>query len=175
MEKVKASVDTSWSLMTSGLAHVPPTPSAPKPTAPAASMAPPAVAHSTNPTWSEPSDGQIDATATLDQFVDTVDGVDSAILASVDGFAVARSNSMADEASQPAMLAAAVGLARQLVAMGGGNQLRQIVVDHDGGLLLVWPIGSERVLAVLASATVDQRSARSFVRARLTALDEATS
>jgi predicted regulator of Ras-like GTPase activity (Roadblock/LC7/MglB family) len=88
-----------------------------------------------------------------------------AILASVDGFGLARSASMTDEASHPAMLAAAVGLAHQLVAMGGGDQLRQLVVDHDGGLLLVWPVGDQRVLAVLASSTVDQRGARSFVRA----------
>jgi len=39
---------------------------------------------------------------------------------------------MAEEAAYPAMLAAAVGLAHQLVAMGGGDHLRQLVVDHDG-------------------------------------------
>jgi predicted regulator of Ras-like GTPase activity (Roadblock/LC7/MglB family) len=116
------------------------------------------------------ADGLVDQTSTLDELVVSVEGVRSAILASVDGFGLARSASMTDEASHPAMLAAAVGLAHQLVTMGGGDQLRQLVVDHDGGLLLVWPLGDRRVLAVLASSTVDQRGARSFVRARLAAL-----
>jgi predicted regulator of Ras-like GTPase activity (Roadblock/LC7/MglB family) len=114
-------------------------------------------------------------TAILDELVDTVDGVRAAILASIDGFGLARSSSMSDEASHPAMLAAAIGLAHQLVVMGGGDQLRQLVVDHDGGLMLVWPIGDERVLAVLATTTVDQRRVRSFVQARATWLIGVTS
>ena len=120
-------------------------------------------------------DGSIDPTAILDELVDTIDGVRSAILASVDGFGLARSRSMDDEASHPAMLAAAVGLAHQLVAMSGGDRLRQLVVDHDSGLLLVWPIGDQRVLAVLASSTVEQRNARAFVRTRHAALSGASS
>jgi predicted regulator of Ras-like GTPase activity (Roadblock/LC7/MglB family) len=110
----------------------------------------------------------------LDQLVETVNGVDAAILASVDGFGLARNRSMTDEASHPAMLAAAVGLAHQLVALGGGTQLRQLVVDHDGGLLLVWPIGDQRVLAVLAATSVDQRQVRSFVQAHAARLLGAT-
>jgi len=116
-----------------------------------------------------------DPTLMLDELVDTVDGVRSAILASIDGFGVARSRTMDDEASHPAMLAAAVGLAHQLVVMSGGDRLRQLVVDHDGGLLLVWPIGDQRVLAVLAAPTVDQRNARSFVRSRHAALSGVSS
>ncbi len=73
---------------------------------------------------------------------------------------------MSDEAAHPAMLAAVIGLAHQLVVMGGGNQLRQLVVDHDGGLMLVWPMGDGRVLAVMAATTVEQRRVRSFVQAR---------
>ncbi len=82
---------------------------------------------------------------------------------------------MTDEASHPAMLAAAIGLAHQLVAMGGGAKLRQLVVDHDGGLMLVWPIGDQRVLAVLATTGVEQRRVRSFVRARAAGLSGGTS
>ena len=64
------------------------------------------------------------------------------------------------------MLAAAVGLAHQLASMGGGTRLRQLVIDHDEGLMLVWPIGTQRVLAVLTSTRVDQRQLRSAVQAR---------
>lgn len=105
-----------------------------------------------------------DPTVVLDVLVASVEGVRGAILASVDGFGLARSRSLANEPSHPAMLAAAVGLSHQLVGMGGGTALRQLLVDHDGGLLLVWPIGEARVLAVLAATTVDQRGARRFVQ-----------
>ena len=95
----------------------------------------------------------------------------AAILASTDGFGIARNSSMVDEAAHPAMLAAAIGLGHQLVAMARGTVMRQLVIDHDGGLLLVWPIGSARVLGVLATSNVDQRRLRAFVRSRSAVLD----
>jgi predicted regulator of Ras-like GTPase activity (Roadblock/LC7/MglB family) len=110
----------------------------------------------------------------LDELVERVEEVRGAVLASVDGFGLARSASMADEPSHPAMLAAAVGLAHQLVSMGGGDHLRQLVVDHDAGLLLIWPIGTQRVLAVLTSTRVDQRHVRMFVHDRVSVLSGAT-
>jgi predicted regulator of Ras-like GTPase activity (Roadblock/LC7/MglB family) len=163
MEKVKAVADGSSSF-TSGC--VPPRP--------------PAIPDS----WTAASDSTANAPASamapmslvdaLDQLAHQVDGVRGAILASVDGFGLARSTSMADEPSHPAMLAAAVGLARQLVAMGGGSSLHQLVVDHDAGLMLVWPIGTQRVLAVLASTRVDQRQLRSIVQRHAATLAGAT-
>lgn len=111
----------------------------------------------------------------LDSLVDDVEGVRGALLASVDGFGVAQSSSMSGEPAHPAMLAAAVGLAHQLAAMGGGQHLRQLVVDHDAGLMLVWPIGVQRVLAVLAATTVEQRRVRSFVHTHAAALSEVLS
>jgi predicted regulator of Ras-like GTPase activity (Roadblock/LC7/MglB family) len=139
--------------------------SAPPVSAPQSQPARPAHRSSPAPNASSPSPA-----ATLDELVGTVEGVSAAILASVDGFGLARSSSMSDDAAHPAMLAAAIGLAHQLVVAGGGRQLRQLVVDHDGGLMLVWPIGDERVLAVLATSTVEQRRVRSFVQARASSL-----
>ena len=109
----------------------------------------------------------------LDELVECVDEVRGAILASVDGFGLARSTSMTDELSHPAMLAAAVGLASQLAVMGSGDHVRQLVVDHDGGLMIIWPIGTQRVLAVLASNRVDQRHIRTFVHDRVSVLSGA--
>ncbi len=188
MQEVKALADGSRSLMTDGRQPLSGTPSDPSLTwtAPsrARSVMPPAPASSSvalaapvaamaAPT---PSTGpSADPTAMLDELVETVEDVRAAILASVDGFGLARSSSMSDEASHPAMLAAAIGLARQLVAMGGGEELRQLVIDHDGGLMLVWPLGDERVLAVLAATTVEQRRVRSFVQARAAWLSRAAS
>jgi hypothetical protein len=106
----------------------------------------------------------------LDEFAQRVEGVRGAILASVDGFGLACSTSMADEPSHPAMLAAAAGLARQLAAIGGGKSLHQLVVDHDAGLLLVWPIGTQRVIALLASSRVDQRDLRAMVQSHASTL-----
>lgn len=111
-----------------------------------------------------------DPEGVLDELVDVIHGAKGALLASVDGFAIARSAELPDEASHAAMLAAAVGLGHQLVEMGDGNELRQLVVDHDRGLLLVWPLGSNRVLAMLTMTTVDQVRLRTFVRSRASIL-----
>ena len=106
------------------------------------------------------------ATEALDEMTEVIGGARGALLASVDGFALAQSDTMPNEAAHAAMLAAAIGLAQQLVLMGGGEQLRQLVVDHDNGLLLLWPIGEERVLAMLTESNVDQTRLRRFVRSR---------
>ena len=105
------------------------------------------------------------ATEALDQLALEIPGARGALLASVDGFTIAHSASMPDEPAHAAMMAAASGLAHQLVLMGGGEQLRQLVVDHDNGLLLLWPIGRTRVLALLTDNRVDQARLRGFVRA----------
>ena len=110
------------------------------------------------------------ATEALDEMTEVIVGARGALLASVDGFALAQSASMPNEAAHAAMLAAAIGLARQLVGMGGGEQLRQLVVDHDEGLLLLWPIGDQRVLAMLTESTIDQTRLRRFVRSRASLL-----
>ena len=102
----------------------------------------------------------------LDEMTSAVDGVNGALLASVDGFAVARSAGMPNSAAHAAVLAAGMGLAHQLAAMGGGSELRQLVIDHDEGLLLLWPLGSTRVLALLTTRRVDQQSMRQFVQAK---------
>lgn len=114
------------------------------------------------------------AVGALDEMTEVIAGARGALLASVDGFALAQSDTMPNEASHAAMLAAALGLAQQLVLMGGGEQLRQLVVDHDNGLLLVWPIGAGRVLAMLADSGVDQARLRRFVRSRASLLADAT-
>jgi uncharacterized protein len=112
------------------------------------------------------------AAAALDQLVSEVAGTCGAVLASVDGFPLAQSRTMpADDPAHAALLAAALGIARQVVATVGGGNLRQMALDHDAGLLLVWPIGSQRVLAVLADADVDQRTLRHFVRANVRVFD----
>ncbi len=164
MEKVKAVVDESSSFTNSFTNEsAPPAP----PLAPAGWIAPSSSpSHSPTPST---NDG-LSTVDVLDELVQRVDGVGGALLASVDGFGLARCSSMADDPAHAAMLAAAVGLAQQLAAMGGGSNLHQLVIDHDAGLLLVWPIGAHRVLAVLASTRVDQRQLRASVQSRASML-----
>jgi predicted regulator of Ras-like GTPase activity (Roadblock/LC7/MglB family) len=108
-----------------------------------------------------------DATVILDALLASVEGARGAVLASNDGFGCARSSSMADEASHAAMLGAAVGLARQLaVHIGGGTQLHEVVVEHDAGGIVVWPVGSGRVLAILTEPGVDLNQVRVAAGAR---------
>jgi predicted regulator of Ras-like GTPase activity (Roadblock/LC7/MglB family) len=174
MENVKATVDGPPS-STSGFVPPRAPTAALRWTAPDTTVASaPAPAAPTAPVASSPAPVATTPSGVLDGLVEGVDEVRGAILASVDGFGLARSTSMADEPSHPAMLAAAVGLAHQLVSIGGGDHLRQLVVDHDGGLLLIWPIGTERVLAVLTSSRVDQRHLRLFVHDRVAVLSGAT-
>lgn len=110
------------------------------------------------------------AVGALDEITEVIGGARGALLASVDGFALAQSETMPNEAAHAAMLAAAMGIANQLVQMGDGQKLRQLVVDHDNGLLLLWPIGETRVLALLTDSNVDQARLRRFVRSRATLL-----
>jgi predicted regulator of Ras-like GTPase activity (Roadblock/LC7/MglB family) len=147
--------------------------SLPRPPADADGWLAPAAARTTTvrPTPVAPSD-PVDV---LDELAEQVEGTRAALLASVDGFGIARSRSMTDDPSHAAMLAAAVGLAQQLTSMGGGSHLRQLVVDHDGGLMIVWPVGSQRVLAVMATSRVDQRQLRNAVQRHGAVLAGATS
>lgn len=162
METVKHTVDADRQPVT-GHAPVSQPPSAP-PEPPSWAAPPPAPA--AEPLPEPPSDPQ----AVLDELVEVVHGARAALLASVDGFSIASSSELPDEPAHAAMLAAAVGLGHQLVQMGGGNELRQLVVDHDGGLLLVWPLGTGRILAMLTMTTVDQVRLRTFVRSRAAVL-----
>lgn len=108
----------------------------------------------------------------LDELAEVIPGAHGALLASVDGFALARSDSMPGDAAHAAMIAAAMGLAHQLIGVGNGEQLRQLVIDHDNGLLLLWPIGPYRVLAMLTDPRVDQTRLRRYVRSRASLLAE---
>lgn len=156
MEQVKVVLERAPSFMSD---FVPPRPPASRAGWTAPSTPAPLPAPSTD--LPEPIS---DPAVALDDLTVANTEVAGAILATVDGFTIARSSSMADEPSHAAMLAAAVGLAHPLVGMGGGKSLRRVVVEHDAGLMIIWPLGTERVLAVLASGRVDQRALHAAVQ-----------
>jgi hypothetical protein len=53
---------------------------------------------------------------------------------------------------------------------GGGTMLCEVVVDQDGGLMVVWPIGEH---LVLATSTVDRHRVRLFVEGHAELLAQA--
>ena len=112
----------------------------------------------------------VPAVDALDDVVAGLPGVRRAVLASADGFTIAASGGDVTDPSMAAMTSAAVGLARQLVVAADGHRLRQLVVDHDRGVLFIWPLGDELVLAVVSAPDVDQRALRRLVRAHRAAL-----
>lgn len=170
MESVKASSTGTVGTMNLAASNVPPAPS--RPPAPgtpiAAPLAPPPVATGAAAAPPTPAASAPPLAIVLDELVGMVgDQVHGALLASVDGFAIARSSGMPNSAAHAAMLAAGMGIAHQLASMGGGTELRQLVVDHDGGLLLLWPIGTARVLALVTTRSVDQAVMRRSVQSRV--------
>ena len=161
MDSVKTRNEGGGAQMNQRIPMVPVAPAAGGATPPATTpLAPPPVAIVDGASATPP------LSIILDEMTSAVDGVNGALLASVDGFAVARSAGMPNSAAHAAVLAAGMGLAHQLAAMGGGSELRQLVIDHDEGLLLLWPLGSTRVLALLTTRRVDQQSMRQFVQAK---------
>ena len=67
-----------------------------------------------------------------------------------------------------------LAIANSLVTIGGGTSLRRVVIEHDAGLMIVWPLGANRVLAVLASDRVDQHSLHAAVQRHARLLSGAT-
>lgn len=167
MESVKTTNRGGAVDMNQRIPMVPVAPAAGGATMPASSpLAPPPSRSSSSPTSASPPASTPPLALVLDELTASVDGVNGALLASVDGFAVARSSTMPNSAAHAAILAAGMGLAHQLAAMGGGTELRQLVIDHDEGLLLLWPLGAKRVLALLTTRRVDQQAMRQFVQAK---------
>jgi predicted regulator of Ras-like GTPase activity (Roadblock/LC7/MglB family) len=102
----------------------------------------------------------------LDEMVAGIPGVRGAMLASVDGFTIASSRTLSDDPAHAAMLAATLGVGNQIIALGNGSAVRQLVIDHDGGLIIVRPLGQARVLAVVADTNLDQIQLGVTVQAR---------
>ena len=106
----------------------------------------------------------LDMRRVLADIVRGASGARTAVLVSADGFALAASGAD-DPTAHAAMVAAALGLGRQLTESAGGQDLRQLVIDHDSGLIFVWPIRDRRAVCVRTDSDVDQRGLRRLVRA----------
>ncbi|MGH8867764.1 MAG: roadblock/LC7 domain-containing protein [Actinomycetes bacterium] len=93
----------------------------------------------------------------VNDFAERVAGVSHAVVVSADGLLVAMSHGFPrDRADQLAAIAAGlVSLTQGAAYCFMGGQVRQTVVEMEGGFLFVMAMGDGSSLAVLASPTCD--------------------
>jgi predicted regulator of Ras-like GTPase activity (Roadblock/LC7/MglB family) len=80
-----------------------------------------------------------------------ITGVDGSVVATSDGLLVAHDLPELEQAKVAAVIAAALGLAKQAVQLTGRGQLSEAVVRGSAGNLVVFAIGHSAVLAVLGA------------------------
>ena len=99
----------------------------------------------------------------LDQLVSGIPGVSGALVASVDGFALAEclpphgptGAAPVDAAGLAAMSAAALGVANRMVGTLGVEPVRETTLHSPSGYVVVHRVGSVAALTVLAGPAVD--------------------
>jgi uncharacterized protein len=104
----------------------------------------------------------------LDQLVQGVPGVMGALVASVDGFALASNvpNDLpsTDAAGLAAMSAAALGVANRLVGAVGREPASELALRSPSGHVVVCRIANVAALTVLTDASVDVEQLRVVAR-----------
>lgn len=93
----------------------------------------------------------------LDGFVDRTPGVGEAVVVSVDGLAMASSNSISRDAADrfAAVASGLVGLSYGAAGRFGGGAVIQVIVEMENAFLLVTGIGAGSLLAAVADANAD--------------------
>lgn len=113
---------------------------------------------------------RLDPTAILNALVRSVAGVLGAAIASADGRSIAHSDRLNHDPGRAAMIAATMGLAGQLIGVVGGRQLEEVVVRSDAGYVIVYAVGTEGVLTVLAKPNTNLHHITTEVRSRVDSL-----
>ncbi len=113
---------------------------------------------------------RLDPQAILNSIVRSVAGVIGTALASADGRSVAHSDHLMHDPSRSAMIAATMGLAGQLIGVVGGRELEEVIVRSETGIVIVYAVGPEGVLTVLARPSTNLHHVNSEVRSRLDSL-----
>ncbi len=95
----------------------------------------------------------------LDELVQGVPGVVGALVASVDGFALASNVPLdlpsTDAAGLAAMSAAALGVSNRLVGAVGREPANEVTLRSPAGHVLVYRIANVAALTVLTDASID--------------------
>ena len=113
---------------------------------------------------------RLDPQAILNSIVRSVAGVIGTALASADGRSVAHSDHLMHDPNRSAMTAATMGLAGQLISVVGGRELEEVIVRSETGIVIVYAVGAEGVLTVLARPSTNLHHVNSEVRSRLESL-----
>ena len=111
-------------------------------------------------------DERVDPRAILNALVRSVPGVIGAAIATADGRSVAHSDQLTHDSGRAAMIAATMGLAGQLIGIVSGHQLEEVVVRSDTGYVIVYSVGNEGVLTVLARPSTNLHHVTTEVRTR---------
>ena len=95
----------------------------------------------------------------LDELVQGVPGVVGALVASVDGFALASNVPLdlpsTDAAGLAAMSAAALGVSNRLVGAVGREPANEVTLRSPAGHVLVYRIANVAALTILTDASID--------------------
>lgn len=113
---------------------------------------------------------RLDPTAILNSLVRSVAGVSGAAIASADGRSIAHSDQLGHDPGRAAMIAATMGLAGQLIGVVGGRRLEEVIVRSDAGSVIVYAVGTEGVLTVLARPSTNLHHISTEVRTRIETL-----
>lgn len=124
----------------------------------------------TSPSLASLMHERLDPQAILNSIVRSVAGVIGTALASADGRSVAHSDHLMHDPSRSAMIAATMGLAGQLIGVVGGRELEEVIVRSETGIVIVYAVGPEGVLTVLARPSTNLHHVNSEVRSRLDSL-----
>lgn len=126
-----------------------------------------------SPTLTSLLNDRLDPKAILNSVVRSVAGVIGAALATVDGRSVAHSDHLQNDPRLAAMIAATMGLGGQLIGAVGGSTLDEVTVRSDTGYVIVYAVGTEAVLTVMARPSTNLHHIKTEVSARLDTLRSA--
>jgi predicted regulator of Ras-like GTPase activity (Roadblock/LC7/MglB family) len=96
-----------------------------------------------------------DAESALTALVSSMPHIRGALLASLDGYALAHHLTDRDPASTAAIVASSCGLGERLAELTGDGSMKEILVQSEDGYVVIYRVGDAGVLTVLTSAAVN--------------------
>ena len=113
------------------------------------------------------------AEATLVSLVTSMPNVRGALLASLDGYAIAHHLPDRDPASTAAIVASSCGLGERLAELTGDGAMKEIIVHSDDGYVVIYRVGDTGVLTILTSPAVNLAMLKLKARDLIPRLDTA--
>jgi predicted regulator of Ras-like GTPase activity (Roadblock/LC7/MglB family) len=95
------------------------------------------------------------ATARLARLATDVAGIRGALVASVDGYALAHHLPHHDPSSTAAIVASSCALGAKLAELAGEGDLKEVVVHGAGGYVVIYQLEADTILSVLTAPSVN--------------------